>query len=51
MSAKGALPNALPVADILREDAVNEAFREVSARSELKPALEIALAVQEKYGF
>jgi ABC-type nitrate/sulfonate/bicarbonate transport system substrate-binding protein len=51
MSAKGVLPNALPVADILREDAVNEAFREVSARSELKPALEIALAAQEKYGF
>ena len=51
MSAKGALPNALPVADILREDAVNEAFREVSARPELKPALAIALAAQEKYGF
>jgi ABC-type nitrate/sulfonate/bicarbonate transport system substrate-binding protein len=51
MSAKGALPNALPVADILREDAVNEAFREVSARPELKPALDIALAAQDKYGF
>ena len=51
MNNKGALPSALPVADILREDAVNEAFREVSGRPELKPAMEIALAAQDKYGF
>jgi len=51
MNDKGALPSALSVADILREDAVNEAFREVSGRPELNPALEIALAAQDKYGF
>jgi ABC-type nitrate/sulfonate/bicarbonate transport system substrate-binding protein len=51
MKNKGALPGALPVADILRDDAVSEAFREVSARPELKPALDIALAAQDKYGF
>jgi len=51
MNNKGALPSPLPVAEVLREDAVNEAFREVSGRPELKPALEIALAAQDKYGF
>ena len=51
MNNKGVLPSALPTADILRQDAVNEAFREVSGRPELKPALEIALAAQDKYGF
>lgn len=51
MKNKGALPGALPVTDILRDEAVSEAFREVSARPELKPALDIALAAQDKYGF
>ena len=51
MNNKGALPSALPVTDILREDAVSEAFREVSGRPESKQALDIALAAQEKYGF
>jgi hypothetical protein len=51
MVDKGTLANTIPVADILREDAVSEAFREVSARPALKSALNIALAAQEKYGF
>ena len=51
MVNKGTLANAIPVADILRDDAVSKAFREVSARPELRSALDIALAAQEKYGF
>jgi hypothetical protein len=51
MVDKGTLANAIPVADILRDDAVSKAFREVSARPELRSALDVALAAQEKYGF
>jgi ABC-type nitrate/sulfonate/bicarbonate transport system substrate-binding protein len=47
----GKLARAIPVEDILRDSPVTEAFREVSARPELKPARDIALAAQEKYGF
>ena len=51
MVKNGKLARPIPVKDILRDDAVKEAYREVSARPELKPALNIALAAQEKYGF
>jgi len=51
MVNKGTLANAIPVADILRDDAVDQAFGEVSARPALKSPLDIALAAQEKYGF
>ena len=51
MVRAGKLPRSIPVKDILRDGPVTEAFREVSARPALKPALEIALAAQEKYGF
>lgn len=51
MVNKGTLANALPVADILRDDAVDQAFGEVSTRPALKSPLDIALAAQEKYGF
>ncbi len=51
MVDKGTLASAIPVADILRDDAVSKAFREVSARPELRSALDIALVAQEKYGF
>ena len=37
--------------DILRDDAVKQAYREVSTRADLKTSLGIALAAQEKYGF
>ena len=37
--------------DILRDDAVKQAYREVSGRAELKAPFGIALAAQEKYGF
>ena len=51
MVKAGKLARAIPVKDILRDDAVTEAFRQVSARPELTSALNIALAAQEKYGF
>jgi hypothetical protein len=51
MIKKGTLANAIPVTNILRDDAVSEAFREVSARPELRSALNIALGAKEKYGF
>jgi ABC-type nitrate/sulfonate/bicarbonate transport system substrate-binding protein len=51
MVKNGKLARPIPVKDILRDDAVKEAYREVIARPELKPALNIALAAQEKYGF
>jgi hypothetical protein len=51
MIKKGTLANAIPVTNILRNEAVSEAFREVSARPELRSALNIALGAKEKYGF
>ncbi|MGH7887971.1 MAG: hypothetical protein ACREPG_08910, partial [Candidatus Binatia bacterium] len=51
MVKAGKLARATPIKEILRDAAVTEAYREVSARKELKPALAIALAAQEKYGF
>ena len=51
MVKAGKLPRSMAVEDILRDGPVKEAFRQVSARAELKPALNIALAAQQKYGF
>jgi len=51
MVKAGKLKQALPVQEILRDSAVIEAFREVSARPQLKAAYGKALAAQEKYGF
>ena len=51
MVKAGKLPRSMAVEDILRDGPVKEAFRHVSARAELKPALNIALAAQQKYGF
>jgi hypothetical protein len=47
----GKLARAIPVKDILRDEPVKESYRELSARPELKPARDIALAAQQKYGF
>jgi len=47
----GKLARSIPVKDILRDETVKQAYREVSARPELKSALNVALAAQEKYGF
>ena len=51
MVQAGKLAKPIAVKEILRDGAVTEAYREVSMRKELQPALDIALAAQEKYGF
>ena len=51
MVKSGKLSRPMPAHDILRDDAVKQAYREVSSRPELKTPFSIALAAQEKYGF
>ena len=51
MQRAGKLARSVAVKDILRDAPVIQAYREVSSRSELKSALQTALAAQEKYGF
>jgi len=45
------LSRPMSAKDIVRDDAVKQAFKEVSRRAELKTAFGIALAAQKKYGF
>jgi ABC-type nitrate/sulfonate/bicarbonate transport system substrate-binding protein len=47
----GKLARPIPAKDILRDEPVKQAYRDVSARPELKSALNIALAAEQKYGF
>jgi hypothetical protein len=47
----GKLSKPISAKDILRDDAVKQAYREVSGRAELKAPFGIALTAQEKYGF
>jgi ABC-type nitrate/sulfonate/bicarbonate transport system substrate-binding protein len=51
MVKSGKLSQPIAAKEILRNDAVKQAYREVSSRPELKKPLGIALAAQEKYGF
>src|SRR5581483_6886512 len=51
MHSSGKLPRRLSADEILREGPVTSAYREVSARPALQPALKTALAAVEKYGF
>jgi len=51
MVKSGKLSRSISVKDILRDNAVKQAYGDVSNRAELKAPLEIALAAQEKYGF
>jgi ABC-type nitrate/sulfonate/bicarbonate transport system substrate-binding protein len=51
MVKAGKLARPMAAKDIVRDDAVKRAYQEVSSRPELKTALGIALAAQEKYGF
>jgi ABC-type nitrate/sulfonate/bicarbonate transport system substrate-binding protein len=51
MVKSGKLSRSVLAKDIVRDDAVKQAFKEVSSRAELKTAYGIALAAQEKYGF
>jgi ABC-type nitrate/sulfonate/bicarbonate transport system substrate-binding protein len=51
MAKAGKLSRPMSAGEILRDEAVKQAYREVSNRPELKGPLSIALAAQEKYGF
>jgi ABC-type nitrate/sulfonate/bicarbonate transport system substrate-binding protein len=51
MVKSGKLSRSMSAKDIVRDDAIKQAFREVSSRAELKTAFGIAVAAQEKYGF
>ena len=51
MVKSGKLAQPMAAKDILRDDAVKQAYREVSDRPPLKTPFGIALAAQEKYGF
>ena len=51
MVKSGKLSRPIAAKEILRNDAVKQAYREVSSRPELRKPLGIALAAQEKYGF
>ena len=51
MVKSGKLSRSMSAKDIVRDDAVKQAFKEVSSRAELKTAFGIAVAAQEKYGF
>jgi hypothetical protein len=47
----GKLSRPMSAKDILRDDAVKAAYREVSSQAELKIPFSIAEAAQGKYGF
>jgi hypothetical protein len=49
--ATGDLERPIAVADVLRGEAADDAYREVSTRPELQADLQPALAAVEKYGF
>ncbi|HEY1371570.1 MAG TPA: ABC transporter substrate-binding protein [Candidatus Binatia bacterium] len=51
MHGSGKLGRRLSADEILRDGPVRSAYREVSGRPALKPALSTALAAVEKYGF
>ena len=51
MVKSGKLSRPMSAKDIVRDDAVKQAFEEVSSRAGLKTAFGIAVAAQEKYGF
>jgi ABC-type nitrate/sulfonate/bicarbonate transport system substrate-binding protein len=51
MVKRGRLPRPLSVDEVFKDDAVREAYREMSNRTNLKPALDTAMATVEKYGF
>jgi ABC-type nitrate/sulfonate/bicarbonate transport system substrate-binding protein len=51
MVSIGKLNKTLPVNEILRDEAVLDAYKDVSNRAELKPSLETARAAERKYGF
>lgn len=51
MVKRGRLERPMSLKEVFRDEAVRDAYREVSGRAKLKPALDTALAVVAKYGF
>jgi len=51
MVKRGKLKRPLPVGDLFKDDAVRQAYQEVSSRAKLKPNYDKAMAVVEQYGF
>ena len=51
MVKRGRLERPVPVEKVFRDEAVRDAYREVSSRAKLKPAFDTAMAAVEKYGF
>ena len=51
MVKRGRLERPVPVEKVFRDEAVRDAYREVSSRAKLKPAFDTAMAAIEKYGF
>jgi ABC-type nitrate/sulfonate/bicarbonate transport system substrate-binding protein len=51
MVKRGRLKQALPVQDLFKDDAVRQAYREVTSRAKLKPNYDKAMAVVAQYGF
>ena len=51
MVKRGRLELPVPVEEVFKDEAVRDAYREVSGRAKLKPAFETAMAAVEKYGF
>jgi hypothetical protein len=51
MVKRGRLERPISIGDVFKDDAVRDAYRDVSTRAELKPAFNAAMTVLEKYGF
>ena len=51
MVETGELDRSIPVEEVLHDGPVSDAYREVSGRPELQPALQKVLTVVAKYGF
>jgi ABC-type nitrate/sulfonate/bicarbonate transport system substrate-binding protein len=51
MAKRGRLERSHPVEEVFRDEAVRDAYRDVSNRAKLKPAFDTAMAAVEKYGF
>lgn len=51
MVKRGRLKQALSLDDLFKDDAVRQAYQEVSGRAKLKPNYDKAMAVVEQYGF
>jgi hypothetical protein len=51
MVKRGRLERPIPVQEVFKDDAVRDAYSEVSTRGELKPAFNKAMTTVEKYGF